>query len=127
MTTPANGGILLNVSNTSSAVYWIAGLDAADNTAKLWRYNGTSLITEYSTVIAAELLRYDAWYTLTVTTTNLGGGITAIALTVTKNADTVPLASFTISTSRYGVADGKLGIATNRAAVVFDYWSVADA
>lgn len=127
MTTPANGGILLNVSNTGSAVYWIAGLDAADNTAKLWRYNGTSLITEYSTVIAAELLRYDAWYTLTVTTTDLGGGITAIALTVTKNADTAPLASFTISTSRYGAADGKLGIATNRAAVVFDYWSVADA
>lgn len=127
MTTPANGGILLNAANTGSAVYWIAGLDASDNTAKLWRYNGTSLVTEYSTVIATELLQYDAWYTLTVTTTDLGGGITAIALTVTKNADTVPLASFTISTSRYGVADGKLGVATNRAAIVFDYWSVADA
>lgn len=127
MTTPANGGILLNAANTGSAVYWIAGLDTADNTAKLWRYNGTSLITEYSTVIAAELLQYDAWYTLAVTTTDLGGGITAIALTVTKNADTVPLASFTFSTSRYGAADGKLGVATNRAAAVFDYWSVADA
>ena len=127
MTTPANGGILLNVANTGSAVYWIAGIDTADNTAKLWRYNGTSLITEYSAVISAELLQYDAWYTLVVTTTDLGAGLTAIALTVTKNADTVPLAAFTVSTSRYGVADGKLGVATNKAAAVFDYWSVADA
>lgn len=127
MTTPANGGILLNVLNTGSAAYWIAGVDTADNTAKLWRYNGTSLVTEYSIVISAELLQYDAWYKLVVTITDLGGGITAIALVVTKNADTVPLASFTISTSRYGVADGKLGVATNKAAAVFDYWSVADA
>jgi hypothetical protein len=126
MTTPANGGILLNAANTGSAVYWIVGLDAADNAAKLWRYNGTSLITEHTTAITTELLQYDAWYTLAVTTTDLGGGLTAISLTVTKNSDTVPLVSFTVSTSRYGVADGKVGVATNRAAAVFDYWSIAD-
>lgn len=126
LTTPANAGILLNVLNTGTPVYWIAGIDAADNTAKLWRYNGTSLITEFAAPITAELLQYDAWYTLVVVVTDLGGGLIAIALTVTKNDDTLPLASFTASTTRYGAADGKLGIATDRAAAVFDFWSVAD-
>lgn len=126
MTSPANGGILLNAANPVSSVYWIAGLDAADNTAKLWRYNGTSLITEYSTAITAELLQYDAWYTLVVAVTDLGGGLTAISLTVNKNDGLTPLASFTVSTSRYGSPTGKLGVATNKAAAVFDYWSVAE-
>lgn len=126
MTTPANGGILLNAANPDTAVYWIAGLDAADNTAKLWRYNGTSLITEYAAAITAELLQYDAWYTLTVAVTDLGSGLTAIALTVTKNDEITPIASFTVSTSRYGSPTGKIGVATNKAAAVFDYWSIAE-
>lgn len=126
MTTPANGGILLNAASPDSAVYWIAGLDAADNTAKLWRYNGTSLITEYAAAITAELLQYDAWYTLVVTITDLGSGLTAIALTVTKNDELTPLASFTVSTSRYGAPTGRIGVATNKAAAVFDYWSIAE-
>lgn len=124
LTTPANAGILLNCGGSSSS-YWVAGLDAADNSVKLWRYNGTSLITESFVVISAGLLQYSTWYRITAVVTDLGVSVAiAVSVAAAANPETT-LGAFTLSTTRYGTPDGKHGISTNRAVATFDYWRLA--
>ena len=123
-TTPANAGIALNYRSAGTTTYWVAGIDAADNTAKLWRYNGATLITEHSVSLGV-LLNYSTWYRLVVTVTDIGGGTIVIAMSVAlASTPGSPLVAFTVGTTQYGTPDGKYGIATDRAAATFDYWRI---
>jgi len=126
LTTPANAGIALNYrSNSGTTTYWVAGVDAADNKLKLWRYNGATLIVENAAPLGV-LVDYTAWYRIVVTVTDVGsGGVVAIAVSVAlASAPGSPLTSFAVGTTHYGTADGKHGIATDRAVATFDHWRI---
>ena len=123
----ANGGILLNRKDSSGATparHWIAGIDATDNKAKLWRLSTSGLLIEESTV-SLPSVSFTKWYRLTVVVTEVGANV-AIALNVALAENPgVSLAAFTLSTSLYGTPDGKHGVATDKAVAVFDYWSIS--
>ena len=126
LTTPANVGVLLNYGGSSATTFWVAGVDAADNKLKLWRYNGTSLIVENS-VTLINPLNYGSWYRLTVTAAGSGGLVVITAILAAANNPASVIAGVSIGTALYGAPDGKHGIFSNRAAARCSGWSIADA
>lgn len=127
----SNGGLLLNyhISNPITnplLQYFMVMVDQQHNRLEFLRYNGANTITEHTVVPGLPFPLY-TWLKMQVDITDLGGGMTALAVVLTNLEDGGwPLVSVAYQTAKYGDFVGKHGIAADRAVTNFAYWRLAN-
>jgi hypothetical protein len=124
-----NGGLVINYHRVGVGLrphYYYLAISATVNSFELWYYNGTNLSRLAGIGMPSPwLIRPGFWYEIAATT-RLGPAGRAViggTLRAVEQAD-MPQASLSLAVADYMPADGKFGLATDRAAALFSFFEL---
>jgi hypothetical protein len=117
-----NGGIVLNYLVGAQTTYLVAMIDGDTNQLRLLRFNGSSLVNEYSTNFPTAV---GQWYNLSATPFSSGSGV-SVTVAASVIGSLVPPVVFTSAVANYGNPIGLSGLYTDRAFTNFNKFIVED-
>lgn len=107
-------------SNSGTARYLTAAVDADAGVFKLLRYNGSAFVTEYSAAFTDFGFSFvkGNWYSISALPT-ISAGSSAVAITCKLEDDTQEM-TFTTSVANYGAISGSFGLFADRTYAYFN-------